>query len=129
MIVSRQNSCSNTQDVWHNISFRSVPYPASPPGLLLEGIFLGVIFAKISHPKHRSRSLLISDTAVVARREGALKFMFRVADIAAHTVINPKISANLYTWGRGRTTAEGEFIPCRQAADCFFVSLMRDIRL
>lgn len=28
-------------------------------------------------------------------------------------MVEPKISAYLYQWGEGRTTAEGEFIPCR----------------
>ena len=36
---------------------------------------------RISHPKQRSRSIFISDSAIVARRDGILKFMFRVADI------------------------------------------------
>ncbi len=37
--------------------------------------------SRISHPKQRSRSIFISDSAVIARRDGILKFMFRVADI------------------------------------------------
>lgn len=28
-------------------------------------------------------------------------------------VVEPKVRAYLYTWGEGRMTAEGEFIPCR----------------
>lgn len=38
-------------------------------------------FSRISHPKQRSRSIFISDSAIIARRDGILKFMFRVADI------------------------------------------------
>jgi hypothetical protein len=34
---------------------------------------MGILFAKISHPKGRGRTILISDCAVVARRDGALK--------------------------------------------------------
>lgn len=37
--------------------------------------------SRISHPKQRSRSIFISDSAIIARRDGILKFMFRVADI------------------------------------------------
>eukprot|EP00775_Hariotina_reticulata_P012503 gene12503-12638_t len=79
--------------------------------VLLEAIFLGIIFAKISHPKGRSRTILISECACIARRDGILKFMFRVADIRKRTAIAPKIHAVMYTWGPGHTTAEGEHIP------------------
>ena len=51
--------------------------------LLMQSVFLGVIFAKLSHPERRSRTVLVSDSAVIARRDGALKFCFRVADIQA----------------------------------------------
>ncbi|WIA36749.1 hypothetical protein OEZ86_008018 [Tetradesmus obliquus] len=79
--------------------------------VLLEAVFIGVIFAKISHPKGRSRTILISECACIARRDGILKLMFRVADIRKRTAIAPKIHALLYTWGPGHTTAEGELIP------------------
>ena len=44
---------------------------------------------------------------MVARRDGVLKFMFRVADLRATQVVEPQVKAYLYTWGAGRTTAEG----------------------
>ncbi|EIE26204.1 E set domain-containing protein [Coccomyxa subellipsoidea C-169] len=77
-------------------------------GQLLDAITLGIIFARIAHPKNRARTVFISDCAAIARRDGALKFMFRVAD-----VVSPRVRAFLYTWGGGRTTAEGEHIPFR----------------
>lgn len=49
-------------------------------GMILDAVSLGIIFAKLSHPKHRGRSILISETATIARRDGQLKFMFRMAD-------------------------------------------------
>jgi hypothetical protein len=49
-------------------------------GMILDAVTLGIIFAKLSHPKHRGRSVLISETATIARRDGQLKFMFRIAD-------------------------------------------------
>lgn len=39
--------------------------------------------------------------------------MFRIADVRATQVINPKISAYLYSFGEGRVTAEGERTPVR----------------
>lgn len=81
--------------------------------IILEAIVLGIIFAKISHPHQRSRSIFISDKAIISRRDGILKFMFRVADIRNAQVVEPKVKAYLYTWGDGRVTAEGERIPVR----------------
>lgn len=49
-------------------------------GLLMDSIIIGIIFARISHPKYRGRTIAISDSAVISRRDGVLKFMFRVAD-------------------------------------------------
>lgn len=49
-------------------------------GLFLDSITLGIIFARISHPKNRGRTIGISDSAVISRRDGILKFMFRIAD-------------------------------------------------
>ena len=48
---------------------------------MLNAITLGIIFARISQPKQRARTIFISDSACIARRDGMLKFMFRVADI------------------------------------------------
>jgi len=80
--------------------------------LVLEASCVGLVFARLSHPKSRGRSIFISESAVISRRDGALKFMFRVADIRESQVMNPKITAYLYTLAR-RTTAEGEPIPFR----------------
>lgn len=93
--------------------------------LLLESIVIGIVFARISHPKQRSRSIFISDSAVIARRDGILKFMFRVADIRRTQVVDPKIKAFMYTWGEGRITAEGERIPVRcEALDLGYIDGM-----
>jgi hypothetical protein len=35
----------------------------------------------VASPKHRAFSIYISDSAVITRRDGILKFMFRVADV------------------------------------------------
>eukprot|EP00891_Asterochloris_glomerata_P004119 jgi/Astpho2/4119/fgenesh1_pg.00063_%23_104_t len=82
-------------------------------GMLLDAITIGIVFARISLPKQRGRTIAISDKATIARRDGILKFMFRVADIRRTQVISPTTKAFLYTWGEGRTTAEGEYIPAR----------------
>ena len=55
-------------------------------GQLLDAVVLGVIFARISYPKQRARTIFISDSAVIARRDSQLKFMFRIGDIRQSTV-------------------------------------------
>ena len=55
-------------------------------GQLLDAVILGVIFARISKPRQRSRTIFISDSAVIARRDGVLKFMLRIGDIRQSTV-------------------------------------------
>jgi hypothetical protein len=49
-------------------------------GLIMDAVMIGIIFARISHPKYRGRTIAISDSAVISRRDGVLKFMFRIAD-------------------------------------------------
>jgi hypothetical protein len=49
--------------------------------LIMDSITIGIIFARISHPKQRGRSIFISDSACIARRDGILKLLFRIADI------------------------------------------------
>lgn len=41
--------------------------------LVLEASCVGLVFARLSHPKSRGRSIFISESAVIARRDGALK--------------------------------------------------------
>ncbi|GFR49025.1 hypothetical protein Agub_g11047, partial [Astrephomene gubernaculifera] len=79
--------------------------------VLLDSVILGIVFSRISHPKQRSRTVMISDCACIARRDGQLKFMFRVADIQLRSVIDPRVRVVMYSWGTGRRTAEGEKIP------------------
>ena len=65
-------------------------------GVIIEAVVLGVVFARISHPHQRSRSIFISNKAVIARRDGILKFMFRVADIRTTQVVEPKVKAYVF---------------------------------
>jgi len=36
-----------------------------------------------------------------------------IVSVSKLQVVEPKVRAYLYTWGEGRMTAEGEFIPVR----------------
>ena len=50
-------------------------------GMIMDAITIGIIFARISHPKYRGRTIAISDSSCIGRRDGILKFMFRIADL------------------------------------------------
>ena len=79
-------------------------------GIFIDALCLGLIFARITDPKHRTRSIFVSDGACIACRDGALTFMFRVGDARDRKVISPTVRAVLYTW-QGRRTHEGESLP------------------
>lgn len=49
--------------------------------VLLHAAVFGLIFARISHPQQRARTIFMSETAVISRRDGILKLMFRIADV------------------------------------------------
>ena len=57
-------------------------------GMLMDAVTIGVIFARISHPKYRGRTIGISDSSVIARRDGILKFMFRISDFRRTQVLS-----------------------------------------
>ena len=56
-------------------------------GLIMDAVMIGIIFARISHPKYRGRTIAISDSAIISRRDGILKFMFRIADFRRTQVL------------------------------------------
>lgn len=41
--------------------------------VVMDSIILGIAFSRIAHPKNRGRTILISDSAVISRRNGILK--------------------------------------------------------
>ena len=47
-------------------------------GTLIDAFMVGCIFIKISKPKDRTDSLIFSDNAVIAQRDGKYCFMFRL---------------------------------------------------
>ncbi|KAL0049466.1 hypothetical protein WJX82_003049 [Trebouxia sp. C0006] len=81
--------------------------------MIMNAVTVGIIFSRVSFPQQRGRTIAISDSAIIARRDGILKFMFRIADIRQTQVIAPRVKAYLYTWGPLRYTAEGDRIPAK----------------
>ncbi|XRB24442.1 ATP-sensitive inward rectifier potassium channel protein [Pseudoscourfieldia marina] len=106
-ILSSQPSCG-----WASFLL----WAQSLVGLLVDAIMLGLVFVRVSNPNQRARSICISDKCVIARSDGVLKLMFRIADLRAassrSTLSEPKVRAYLFTWDSYATT-EGELCPYR----------------
>ena len=81
-------------------------------GQLLTAVCAGVVFARVSHPRRRARSVFVSEAACVARKEvddchhGGVSnrrrslpvLSFRVADTKQSRDGGPSVSAHLFRW-------------------------------
>ncbi|XP_048372869.1 ATP-sensitive inward rectifier potassium channel 14 [Sphaerodactylus townsendi] len=77
-------------------------------GCILDAFIVGAIMAKIAKPKKRNGTLVFSETAVVAMRDGMLCLMWRVANLRKSHLVEAHVRAQLL---RPRVTPEGEYIP------------------
>ncbi|XP_025837162.1 G protein-activated inward rectifier potassium channel 3 isoform X2 [Agrilus planipennis] len=97
-------------------------------GVIIQALMVGIVFAKMSRPKHRTQTLLFSKNAVVCQRDNKLCLMFRVGDMAKSHIIGASIKARLI---RSKSTTEGEILNYYQeeleisadgcAGDLFFI--------
>ncbi|XP_052759519.1 G protein-activated inward rectifier potassium channel 3-like isoform X1 [Galleria mellonella] len=74
-------------------------------GVMIQAFMVGIVFAKMTRPKHRTQTLLFSKHAVICQRDGELCLMFRVGDLRKSHIIGASVRAQLI---RSRTTKEGE---------------------
>ncbi len=72
---------------------------------------VGVIFAKLSRPEKRARTLLFSKRAVICQRDGYLTLQVRVGDMRKSQIIETHVRALVI---RKRVTPEGEELPFEQ---------------
>jgi len=77
-------------------------------GIFIQGLVAGVVFAKISRPNKRKRTIIFSHNAVVSERDGKLCFMFKLANIRISQLSDARIKLLMI---KSRRTDEGEFIP------------------
>ena len=80
-------------------------------GLILDAFLLGLTFAKLSQPCERMKTVMFSEYAVVAPRDGKLCLMFRVGDIRKSQIVDASIRMQLF---RKWKTTEGRDIPFYQ---------------
>ncbi|XP_065088703.1 G protein-activated inward rectifier potassium channel 3-like isoform X2 [Ochlerotatus camptorhynchus] len=76
-------------------------------GVMIQAFMVGIVFAKMTRPKHRTQTLLFSKNSVICQRDGELCLMFRVGDMRKSHIIGASIRAQLI---RTRTTKEGEIL-------------------
>ncbi|KAK9704160.1 Inward rectifier potassium channel C-terminal domain [Popillia japonica] len=76
-------------------------------GVMIQAFMVGIVFAKMTRPKHRTQTLLFSKNAVICQRDGLLCLMFRVGDMRKSHIIGASIRAQLI---RQKTTKEGELL-------------------
>ncbi|XP_055611806.1 G protein-activated inward rectifier potassium channel 3 isoform X2 [Uranotaenia lowii] len=97
-------------------------------GVMIQAFMVGIVFAKMTRPKHRTQTLLFSKTAVICQRDGELCFMFRIGDMRKSHIIGGNVRAQLI---RSKITKEGEVLSQYQtelevavdggASDLFFI--------
>ncbi|GLD63530.1 G protein-activated inward rectifier potassium channel 3-like protein [Lates japonicus] len=80
-------------------------------GSMIDALMVECMFVKISRPKKRAETLLISRTCVIANRDDQLCLMFRLGDLRESHMVDAKVRAKLI---KSRQTAEGEFLPLEQ---------------
>lgn len=80
-------------------------------GLLIDAFMLGLTFAKLSRPRERMRTVVFSNYAVIAPRDGKMCLMLRIGDIRKSQIVDASVRLQLFrTW----TTKEGKEIPFYQ---------------
>ncbi len=80
-------------------------------GAAMQCVLTGIIFAKMSRPIRRAKTIMFSKNAVICQRDGDLCLMFRVGDMRKSSLLSVNIQALYVT---RRTTEEGEDIPIAQ---------------
>lgn len=75
-------------------------------GCLIQAFMVGLVFAKLSIPKHRAKTVVFSKQAVVSERDRQLCLVFRVGDMRHDSfIVGAQLSAKII---RRRVTEEGE---------------------
>ena len=74
-------------------------------GSFIAATLLGIVFAKASRPKKRSRTVLFSEKAVIGKRDDRLCLMFRVSDLRDSQLVECHIQVEMFYT---RETEEGE---------------------
>lgn len=80
-------------------------------GLLVQSLFTGLIFAKLSRPRRRGETIMFSKNAVICFREGIYCLLFRVGDMRNQHFIAASVKCLLL---RNKRSDNGENVPIKQ---------------
>ncbi|XDV13373.1 hypothetical protein PO909_001790 [Leuciscus waleckii] len=80
-------------------------------GCIIDSFMIGAIMAKMARPKKRAETILFSQNAVIAMRDGKLCLMWRVGNLRKSHIVEAHVRAQLI---KPRITEEGEYIPLDQ---------------
>ena len=76
-------------------------------GLIIDAFMLGLTFAKLSRPRERGKTVMFSEYAVIAPRDGKMCLMLRIGDVRKSQIVDASVRMQLF---RTHTTAEGKEI-------------------
>eukprot|EP00884_Botryococcus_braunii_P021108 jgi/Botrbrau1/7681/Bobra.0159s0123.1 len=78
--------------------------------LILNAMVVGIVFARVAFPQHRGRTIAISNSACILRRDGVLKFTFRLMDMRMSQVVSPHDKGiSVHMGGRAGDSRGGVF--------------------
>ena len=60
-------------------------------GLVIESLYFGIIFHRLTRGRHRQSTVLFSDKAVVRRVDGSYYLVFQVCELRRHHLLDAKI--------------------------------------
>ncbi len=65
-------------------------------GLLLDSFMLGLVFAKLTRPRNRRKTILFSNLAVIRSINGIRCLEFRIADVRRSQLVEAHVRATIY---------------------------------
>ena len=75
-------------------------------GLLIDSFMLGLVFAKLTRPRNRRKTILFSDLAVIRSVNGRRCLEFRIADVRRSQLVEAHVRVTLYWYREDDETGE-----------------------
>ena len=75
-------------------------------GLLLDSFMLGLMFAKLTRPRNRRKTILFSNLAVIRPVNGTRCLEFRIADVRRSQLVEAHVRATMYWYKEDEESGE-----------------------
>ena len=86
-------------------------------GLFIDSVMLGLIFAKITRPRNRRKTIVFSEQAVIYEEGGEQYFEVRIADLRQSQIVEAHVRLQLY-WYELVDAIEEQYEFRQQDLDC-----------